>query len=99
VDSTPQNVTISSNGRVDDTGDPPWHRRISATMVPGPNQVSFTAAMTHRDMMLLHVSTDIAKLPPAKADRFVRGLMTRLGARCDQRTTYDGRAGAARATT
>lgn len=89
VDSTPQNVTISSVGRVDDTGDPPWLRRIAATMVPGPNQISFTAAMTYRGEMVLNVSTDIAKLPPAKADHFVRGLVTRLGARNEQTTTYD----------
>jgi hypothetical protein len=57
-------------------------------MVPGPNQISFTAAMTYRGAMVLNVSTDIAKLPPAKADRFVRGLMKRLGARCEQTTTY-----------
>jgi hypothetical protein len=88
VDSTPQNITISSVGRMDDTGDPPWLRRITATMVPGPNQVSFTAAMTYRGEMVLMVSTDIAKLPPAKADRFVHGLTTRLGARCEQTTTY-----------
>lgn len=89
VDSTPQNITISSVGRIDDAGDPPWLRRIAATMVPGPNQISFTAAMTYRGEMVLMVSTDVAKLPPAKADRFVRGLMTRLGARCEQTTTYD----------
>jgi len=88
VDSTPQNVTISSVGRMDDTGDPPWLRRITATMVPGPNQVSFTAAMTYRGEMVLMVSTDVAKLAPAKADRFVHGLMARLGARCEQTTTY-----------
>ncbi len=97
VDSTPQNITISSLGRLDDTGDPSWLRRISATMVPGPNQVSFTAAATYRGEMVLNVSTDVAKLPPAKADRFVRGLMTRLGARCEQTTTY-APAGAAPAT-
>jgi hypothetical protein len=69
-------------------------------MVPGPNQVSFTAAMTYRGEMVLMVSTDIAKLPPAKADRFVHGLMTRLGARCEQTTTYAAAAAApATATT
>ena len=98
VDSTPQNITISSVGRMDDTGDPPWLRRITATMVPGPNQVSFTAAMTYRGEMVLMVSTDIAKLPPAKADRFVHGLMARLGARNEQTTTY-APAGSTPATT
>jgi Phthiocerol/phthiodiolone dimycocerosyl transferase C-terminus len=90
VDSTPQNITISSVGRLDDTGDPPWLRRITATMVPGPNQISFTPALTYRGEMTLSVSTDIAKLPPGKADRFVSGLMTRLGARNEQTTTYEG---------
>jgi hypothetical protein len=88
VDSTPQNVTISSVGRLDHAGDPPWLRRIGATMIPGPNQIAFTPAMTYRGELVFNVSTDIAKLPPAKADQFVRGLMTRLGARCEQTTTY-----------
>lgn len=88
MDSTPQNVTISSVGRVDDTGDPPWLRRILATMVPGPNQISFTAAMTYRGEMVFNVSTDLAKLPPTKADRFVNGLTNRLGGRVEQTTTY-----------
>ncbi len=88
VDSTPQNITVSSVGRTDDTGDPPWLRRVTATMVPGANQISFTSATTYRGEMVLNVSTDTAKLPPAKADRFVEGLMTRLGARCEQTTTY-----------
>jgi hypothetical protein len=88
VNSTPQNITVSSVGRKDDTGDPTWLRRITATMVPGPNQVSFTAATTYRGEMVLNVATDLAKLAPAMADRFVEGLMARLGARCEQTTTY-----------
>jgi hypothetical protein len=43
--------------------------------------------------MVLNISTDIAKLPPAKADRFVSGLMARLGARCEQTTTYEAATG------
>ncbi len=89
VNSTPQNITVSSVGRKDDTGDPAWLRRITATMVPGPNQVSFTAATTYRGEMVLNVATDLAKLPPALADRFVEGIMARLGARCEQTTTYE----------
>jgi hypothetical protein len=38
--------------------------------------------------MVLNVSTDVAKLSPELADRFVDGLVTRLGARCEQTTTY-----------
>jgi hypothetical protein len=93
VDSTPQNITISSVGRIDDTGDPAWLRRITASMVPGPNQIDFTAAMTYRGEMVLNISTDIAKLPPAKADKFVSGLMARLGARCEQTTTSEAATG------
>jgi hypothetical protein len=88
VDSTPQNITVSSVGRIDDTGDPEWLRRITATMVPGPNQLSFTAATTYRGELVLNISTDPAKLSPAMADRYVDGLMTRLGALCEQTTTY-----------
>jgi hypothetical protein len=93
VDSTPQNVTVSSTGVQDDTGDPPWARRVSATMLPGPNQLAFTAVTTYRGEMVLNVSTDVAKLPPELADRFVDGLVTRLGARCEQTTTYSPEAG------
>jgi hypothetical protein len=88
VDSTPQNITVSSVGRKDDTGDPTWVRRMTATMVPGRNQVSFTSATTYRGEMVLNVSTDTAKLAPAMVDRFVEGVMARLGARCEQTTTY-----------
>jgi hypothetical protein len=88
VDSTPQNITVSSVGRKDETGDPAWLRRITSTMVPGPNQFSFTAAITYRDEMTLNVSTDAAKLPAALADRYVEGLATRLGARVEQTTTF-----------
>jgi hypothetical protein len=93
VDSTPQNVTVSSTGVQDDTGDPPWVRRISATMLPGPNQLAFAAVTTYRGEMVLNVSTDVAKLAPELADRFVDGLMARLGARCAQTTTYQAAAG------
>ena len=88
VDSTPQNVTVSSTGVQDDTGDPPWVERISATMLPGPNQIAFVPVTTYRGEMVLNISTDVAKLSPALVDRFVEGLMTRLGARNAQSTTY-----------
>jgi hypothetical protein len=88
VDSTPQNVTLSSTGLQDDTGDPPWGHSITATMPPGPNQLSFTSVTTYRGEMILNVSTDIAKLPPPLVDRLVEGVMARLGARRAQTTTY-----------
>jgi hypothetical protein len=77
----------------DDTGDPAWCRRISATMLPGPNQLAFTAVTTYRGEMVLNVSTDVAKMSPELADRFVDELVTRLGARCEQTTTYSPEAG------
>jgi hypothetical protein len=43
--------------------------------------------------MVLNVSTDVAKLSPELADRFVDGLVTRLGARCEQTTTYSPESG------
>ena len=88
VDSTPQNVTLSSTGLQDDTGDPPWVHSITATMLPGPNQLSFTAVTTYRGEMILNVSTDAAKLPAPLADRMVAGVVARLGARHAQTTTY-----------
>jgi hypothetical protein len=88
VDSTPQNVTVSSTGVQDATGDPAWVHRITATMVPGPNQLAFTSVTTYKGEMVLNVSMDVAKLPPEMADRFIEELMTRLGATCAQSTTY-----------
>jgi hypothetical protein len=88
VDSTPQNVTLSSTGLQDDTGDPAWVHSITATMLPGPNQLSFTSVTTYRGEMILNVSTDIAKLPPALVDRMVEGVMARLGARNAQTSTF-----------
>ncbi len=93
VDSTPQNITVSSVGRTDDTGDPEWVHSITATMLPGPNQLSFTSVTTYRGEMVLHISTDVAKLSPDQADRYVEGLMARLGARCEQTTTFRPEAG------
>lgn len=49
-------------------------------MVPGPNQVSFTAATTYRGEMVLNVSTDFAKLPPARVNQLASRLMKRLRA-------------------
>ena len=80
VAETPQNVTLSNLGVVDDAGDPPWVISLSAIMVPGPNQVAFVCAATYRGRIVLHVSTDAAKLPAAFADRLVSGFAERLGA-------------------
>jgi len=80
VAETPQNVTLSNLGVVDDAGDPPWVISLSAVMVPGPNQVAFVCAATYRGRIVLHVSTDAAKLPAALADRLVSGFAERLGA-------------------
>ena len=88
VDSTPQNVTLSSTGLQDDTGDPSWVHSITATMLPGPNQLSFTSVTTYRGEMILNVSTDVAKLSPALVDRMVEGVRARLGARNAQTTTF-----------
>lgn len=88
VDSTPQNVTLSSTGLQDDTGDPEWAHGITATMVPGPNQLSFTSVTTYRGEMILNVSTDVAKLPSPLVDRMITDVMARLGASNAQTTTY-----------
>ena len=81
VAETPQNVTLSNLGIVDDAGDPPWVTSLSALMVPGPNQVAFVCAATYRGRIVLHVATDAAKLPAALAERLVSGFAERLGAR------------------
>ncbi len=80
VAESPQNVTLSNLGKVGDAGDPGWVASLSALMVPGPNQVAFACATTYRGRIVLHVSTDAAKLPSAFADRLVSGFAERLGA-------------------
>ena len=81
VAESPQNVTLSNLGKVGDAGDPAWVVSLSAIMVPGPNQVAFVCATTYRGRIVLHVSTDAAKLSSALADRLVSGFAERLGAR------------------
>ena len=71
---------MSNLGVVDDAGDPPWVISLSAIMIPGPNQVAFVCATTYRGRIVLHLSTDAAKLPAALADRLVSGFAERLGA-------------------
>jgi hypothetical protein len=88
VDSTPQNITVSSLGVIDDAGDPPWLRRLSTTMPAGSNQVSFITSSTYRGELLLNVSTDLAKLPEDVSDRFVAEIAARTGARIEQTTSY-----------
>jgi hypothetical protein len=89
VDSTPQNITCSSLGRIEDAGDPPWVRRFVTAMPAGPNQVSFVATATYRGELVLSVATDSAKLPPALTDRFVAEIAARTGARLEATTTFD----------
>ena len=89
VDSSPQNITVSSLGRIDDEGDPPWLRRFAFTMLAGPNQVTFTSTMTYRGELVFCVATDSNKLPPEVTDRFVAEIVARTGARLEATTTFD----------
>jgi hypothetical protein len=84
---------LSTLGVVDDAEDPPWLISLSAIMVPGPNQVAFVCAATYRGRIVLHVSTDAAKLPPALADRLVSGFAARLGAQRVESSVADGSVG------
>jgi hypothetical protein len=88
VHSTPQNITVSSLGIIDDAGDPPWVRRLTTTMPAGLNQVAFVTSATYRGELMLNVSTDAAKLPEDVTDRFVAEIAARTGARIEQTTTY-----------
>jgi hypothetical protein len=88
VDATPQNITVSSLGKIDDAGDPPWVRRITTTMPAGSNQLSFITSATYRGELVLNVSTDAAKLPADLSDRFVAEIAARTGARIEQTTSY-----------
>ena len=90
VAESPQNITLSNLGVVGDTEDPPWVESLHALMVPGPNQLAFVCATTYRGRIVLNVSTDAAKLPPAFADRLVAGIGERLGARRVESSVADG---------
>jgi hypothetical protein len=68
-----------------------WVRRLSATVFPGPNHLSFTAT-TYRGELVHNVSSDAATLAAADADRFVEEIVARTGARHEQTTTYDASA-------
>jgi hypothetical protein len=81
LDAAPRNLTVSNLGRIDDTGDPPWVRTLVSALPAGPNQVAFVAATTYRDKLALTVTTDLARLPVALAERLVAGIAERLGAR------------------
>jgi len=81
VASTPQNITLSNLGVFDHAQDPPWVRRLTATMCPGPNQLAFVTASTYRGELVLNVATDTAKLAPPLAERLVAGIAARTGAR------------------
>ncbi len=89
VDSSPQNITVSSVGRIDDAGDPPWVRRYAMTMLPGPNQLTFIVTSTYRGELVINVGTDSAKLSPAVTDRFVAEIAARTGARLELTSTFD----------
>ncbi|HSZ35486.1 MAG TPA: hypothetical protein VK773_00225 [Acidimicrobiales bacterium] len=87
IDGSPQNITVSSLGRIDDEGDPPWLRRLSASMFPGSNQLCFTATTTYRGELVFNISTDAAKMSPETIDFFVAGIAARAGAQHEQTTT------------
>jgi hypothetical protein len=89
VDSAPQNITVSSLGRIDDAGDPPWLSRMAPIMAATPNQVAFIATLTYRGELTISVATDSAKLAPEVADRFVSEIAARTGARLEATTTFD----------
>ena len=76
----PQNLTLSNLGVVAHADDPSWVRRLSVTMIPGPNQVAFVTATTYRSELVIGVATDTAKLPAPLAERLVAGIAERLGA-------------------
>jgi hypothetical protein len=88
VDATPQNITVSSLGIIDDAGAPPWLRRLTTTMPAGSNQLAFVTSATYRGELVINVSTDSAKLPEEVADRFVAEIAARTGSRLEQTTRY-----------
>jgi hypothetical protein len=77
--ATPQNIAVSNAGTIDDAGDPPWVRRMTFVLSPSANQVAFVSVTTYRGELVMHVTTDEAKLPPALAEELVAGIGARLG--------------------
>jgi hypothetical protein len=90
IAASPQNAAVSNLGVVADRGDPPWVRSLSFALGPSPNQVAFVAATTYRGALVLQVVTDGARLADGPAERLVRGIEERTGARRVSSTDDDG---------
>jgi NRPS condensation-like uncharacterized protein len=78
VATTPQNVTISNVGVIDDTGDPPWVRLVGVHLGTSSNQVAFLALTTYRGHLTITSQTDRDKLSPELIERFLAGVKARL---------------------
>jgi hypothetical protein len=90
ISASPQNVAVSNLGVVADRGDPPWVRSLSFALGPSPNQLAFVAATTYRGAALLQIVTDGARLAAGPAERLVREVEERTGARRVRPPTGDG---------
>ncbi len=78
--STPDSVTLSNMGRIDDTGDPDYLRSVTAVLGASSNQVAFASVSTYRGELLININTDEGKLAPDPRDALIRGVAQRLGA-------------------
>ena len=76
--SAPQNVAVSNLGVLDDGGDPPWVRSIGFALGTSSNQPAFLAAATYRGRLVLHLTSDEARLQAGAADAIVAALEDRL---------------------
>jgi hypothetical protein len=81
MSATPQNLALSNVGVIDDRGDPDWVRSCSVVLSTSSNQVTFVVASTYRERLVVNVLTDRAKLADDMAERLVRGIGDRTGAR------------------
>ena len=64
VASTPQNITISNVGVIDDTDDPGWVRSVGVLLGTSSNQVAFVVLTTYRKTLTFTSQTDRDKLSP-----------------------------------
>lgn len=76
--SAPQNVAVSNLGVLDHGGDPAWVRSIGFALGTSGNQPAFLAATTYRGRLVLHLTSDQARLQAGAADAIVAALEDRL---------------------
>jgi NRPS condensation-like uncharacterized protein len=72
------NVALSNIGRIEPIPADERVRAISFALCPMPFQLAFCAASTYAGRLLLNLTYDAARLPPADAARFAQDMQRRI---------------------